>query len=118
MSDQKHRDAAVSLGELDRLLKAATPGPWIENGTLIGPTLYETDASTSEGEPGAWITFKTPRPQNDRALFIALVNAAPALLRVARAAHELNMALYMRETPEFIESSRKRLLAALSEVPL
>jgi hypothetical protein len=69
--------ADEELAELERLLAAATPGPW-EARTLMVVAGHETLFHA-----GSTNSFRPPRPQEcvaNNALIVALVNAAPALL--------------------------------------
>lgn len=80
--------SGYDIDSLAALLENATPGPWVENGYLSMPSGDEADASSESDD---WITFKTAHPGEDRALFIALANALPAMLadlRLLREARE------------------------------
>lgn len=76
----------VGLDRLRELRDRATPGPWHEDGTLIGPQLHECDASANDSKD--WVTFKSRRPDEDRALWIALTAAAPILITLVEIADE------------------------------
>lgn len=54
-------------------------GPWREDGTIIGPSMHETDATNGLHD---WVTFKTAKPDEDRALFILLCNNLKAIVDI------------------------------------
>ena len=91
------------LDELERLLKDATPGPWL---MLPG---YEASEDWRDDDT----------EQGDIRLTCAAVNALPALLRVARAAQELTRTMEVDETIRVSGAGLYGLaeaLAALNEV--
>ena len=76
------------IDELERLEKAATAGPWLDRPTPRGPDGWATcQAVVGTGGNGNTI-YATPSggvfPACDKALLIALRNAAPALIAAAR----------------------------------
>lgn len=89
----------INVAELRRLLGAATPGPWgtvgeqsicgDENGfaEVVGPGPVDCMAYCYGG------SSQLEWGENDRALIVALRNAAPALLRVLDAAQEARATL-------------------------
>lgn len=85
----------AQVSALQKLLSLSTPPPWAEDGTLVGPELYECDASADEdGQGFAWASFKTNRADTDRAVWIHLRNNAEALLELKRAAAAWAVALH------------------------
>ena len=88
----------TTLDELERLLKAGTPGPWHvghnELGDAQGPMSVWPDANMV----GAIIARCGPQqpwqgwyeqPAHDAALIVAAINALPGLLESARRVEEL-----------------------------
>lgn len=75
----------LDLDELERLHKAATPGPWITlSGHSCGPV------EICRAEDGHRVLSRDGRMMpSDFALIIATVNALPELLRLARRAGRL-----------------------------
>ena len=70
----------IDLKELRRLLDAATPGEWKQDASLVYAGGFHGDCFDTE----QWCASEA-----DAALIAALVNAAPALLAVVEAAHEV-----------------------------
>lgn len=113
--------AAVDLGELRRLLEAATPGPWTERGRDVDHDKFVADGKNPadvcglgcevEGPPEAWHRGQFER-HADAALIVAAVNALPSLLDALDAADEL--ARIVVEEFHDQEGERPYLRAALS----
>lgn len=88
----------MKLEDLERLLAAATPGPWESRDdeygneywrvTTVGadPYDYARVAFDDGGAHGEHVRKCTPETRD---AIVALMNAAPALLRVAKAAREM-----------------------------
>ncbi len=73
----------MSIKKLEALLAAATPGPWVRDptGTMIIVPLTQDVGDGSREE-----YLFTRNRREDAKLIVALVNAAPELLAVVRAA--------------------------------
>lgn len=78
----------VDLDRLEALLAAATPGPW-QVGTLAPDSVVAPNGDTDGHEQyyGHPLVCESVRG-NDRILIAELRNAAPALIRIARASRE------------------------------
>lgn len=85
----------LDLGELERLLEKATPGPW-EVGPDCGPDAHG-QVWVMGGKGQAWGLAAETTTEEDAALIAAAVNALPALIAAYRAlegeSHDLTKAL-------------------------
>jgi len=77
----------ITLDELDRLEKAATPGPWVH----FDGAPEHGNAYVSGPEPDNWTAAECfgSDPDADAALIAAARNALPGLLAIAQAAQKL-----------------------------
>lgn len=108
----------VDLDELERLEKAATPGPWLEHDGDVcvaskpSVTSYPCGASVTtypgpepvlSGTPVGYDNSSLSCRDEDRRLVIACRNALPALIAELRAARERIAALEHRERAAYRE---------------
>ena len=68
----------IDIEKLRKLEQAATPGPWVRNGTLIGPGLHEIDLQGPTDQD--WYSINSSRPDEDAAFISAMRDALPELL--------------------------------------
>ena len=74
----------MTIDDLERLEKAATPGPWEGKNFRV----FNREMCSIVAWNGSNKQSRTQQAEDDIAIIAALRNAAPALLRVARAAAE------------------------------
>jgi hypothetical protein len=97
----------TTLEELERLLKAGTPGPWEtwerearSNCWEIGtPEDHVADLFYCREEDHAYIPWDEARASSNAALIVAAINALPGLLESARRVEEMRAALAFYADP-------------------
>lgn len=78
------------IAELRGLLEHATPGPWFREEMDTRKRQYQVRATIGQSTGGCgYLLFKGVELDSDAALIVALVNAAPDLLRSAEREREL-----------------------------
>jgi hypothetical protein len=85
----------TTLEELEKLLKAGTPGPWEKSGVRTKCIIEDAISIGADGLAYIYLPIgKTHNEQagalNDAALIVAAINALPALLEMGRDYAKLN----------------------------
>jgi hypothetical protein len=88
----------TTLEELEKLLKAGTPGPWEKSGVRTKCIIEDAISIGADGLAYIYLPIgKTHNEQagalNDAALIVAAINALPGLLESARRVEKLEAAL-------------------------
>jgi hypothetical protein len=79
----------MSTDELERLLKAGTPGPW----WTPPAEQNDTQGLVFMGRDGGFDLRFSPLPKANAALIVAAINALPGLIESARRVEEMQAAL-------------------------
>lgn len=102
----------TSISDFEKLLAQATPGPWASSGNtwvaIVKPV----------GHLGLYCSVLTDSPQakENAALIVALVNTAPQLLAIAKAAQDADLNCSSLSLKDCGICPECRLMAAVGEM--
>ena len=95
------------LNELEEKLGVATPGPWLRFDTFGSIANGKSSiAGFEESDSTNWPCVADQVSKNDNDLIVSLVNAAPILLRLARAGEKTIS--YLEQTEDLPETGLKK----------